>query len=286
MSRLQVRAGILFLVQRSPHIERIGIASRLNELIKNLVIKSTAADRMIDWIDIAFFAFGADCGGKAAVRSMLTGLGVQDRLVSVAELAASIHRFDKCTVEIWDEEAGDLRENVINVPIWIDRIEPQANSPLCHALTVARQTLAGWIAENRTNYPPFVFILTDGSVDDGEPKRNVAELAQLGTVDGPPLLFIHHFPPEDEETQIRYPNSPSALPPHASRHLYDLSTTLPDPHDMARRIYAKRYSAWTGALPEHIIEHPWETGSKAYACNVWPNLSDLFGCQCSLYTDD
>lgn len=281
--RLQVRAGILFLVQRSAHIENLGVASQLNSLIHNLVIESTVAHRIIDWIDVGFFAFGADCGGKAVIESMLSRYGVHDGLVSVADIAC-VRRLAQRTIEAWDEEAGDIREEVIDVPIWIESLDPQAKSPLCEALTVAHRTLATWIEENHTNYPPIACVITDGSVDDGDPAGHAEALGQIATDDGTPMLVIHHFPAENTRSQIHYP----ALlhDPVFSVSLHGLSSRLPDPREMARRIYAKRYSYWSGDLPESIIGQPWQKGAKGYACNVLPNLHDFFGFQCRLYTDD
>ena len=282
------RACVLFLIQRSAHLAALGVASILNRVIAQLVVDSTIATRILNWVDVGFLAYGADTRERPVIDSLLRRRVGQDCLVPISDLEASVVRCIDKKIRVVDEESGNVVEHVTKFPVWIDRVDPQLGSPLCLALRAAHPPLSQWVAENPTSYPPIVIIATDGTVDDGDPTDDAESLRELTTVDGPPLLLVNHFPPDDTYSQIRYPIPSRALPLCASQVLYRISSVLPGPHEMARQIYAKRYSFWTESLslPEGIIGQPWMAGSKGYVCNGWSDLHELFGAQCRLYTDD
>jgi hypothetical protein len=131
-----------------------------------------------------------------------------------------------------DDGAGRIIEKPVKFPVWF---EPKANggTPMCRAITRAKEVLAGWCSKYENSYPPTVIHITDGAAtDDGGnkklPEQLAEELKKIGTKQGQILLFNLHVCEQLAEA-VPYPSSDEKLPNEYSKMLFRMSSTLP-PH--------------------------------------------------------
>lgn len=197
------------------------VADALNRLLTELAIKCAKEEGVRDYFHIAVIGYGARTAAPA-----LGGALAGRHLVPISELADQPLRLEE-RVKKEPDGAGGLVEVTTQFPVWI---EPAANgaTPMCQALTEAKQLVTGWITEHSRGFPPIVLNLTDGEANDGDPVLIADELRTLGTDDGPTLLYNLHVS-DAGGTPVTFPDSDTGLPDAYSRTLFSMSSVLP-PH--------------------------------------------------------
>ena len=87
------------------------------------------------------------------------------------------------------DDTGKVITMAMHFPIWV---EPRAGgrTPMCAALTRAKQLAEQWVVTHPDNYPPVVINVTDGgAATDGDLARPAQALRQVRTTNSELLLF-------------------------------------------------------------------------------------------------
>src|SRR5437868_7432566 len=148
-----------------------GVADAINKLLQNLVIRCAKEEGVRDYFHVGVIGYGA------AVGSGFGGGLAGRELAPISDIANSPARIDERTKKV-DDGAGGLVDQKIKFPIWFD---PTANNgtPMCQALTQARNILTGWLAQHPTCFPPIVINITDGESTDGDPTNGANAIKNL-----------------------------------------------------------------------------------------------------------
>jgi hypothetical protein len=196
-----------------------GVADAINRLLQNLVIKCAKEEGVRDYYHVGVIAYGASIG--AGFGGSLHGKD----LVPVSEIANSPARIEDRTKKV-DDGAGGLVEQKVRFPIWFDPVANGA-TPMCQALSLARNTLQGWLNQHPASFPPIVINITDGEATDGDPSDGASLIKALRSSDGEVLLFNVHIS-SHRATPIEFADSESGLPDKFAQLLFNMSSGLPD----------------------------------------------------------
>ena len=180
-----------------------------------------------DYFHVAVIGYDATVG--PALAGPLAGRDI----VPLSEIANGPARLEPRIKKIADG-AGGLVDQEVRFPIWVD---PVANNgtPMSTAMGRAQSIVATWLANHPVCFPPVVLNLTDGESTDGDPSAPANAIRELGSVDGPALLFNLHVS-SDASPPITFPDQASALPNEFAKLLFGFTSTLPD----GMRAYAQQ----------------------------------------------
>jgi hypothetical protein len=222
----------------SPSIEKAGfVADALNKALQNLVIECAKSEGIRDYFWVGVVGYGARVG--PAFTGTLTGRD----LVPIHEVADQPARVED-RKQKQPDGTGGLVEMDVKFPIWFTS-QAENGTPMCAALSMARDTLAQWIDQHPESFPPVVLHLTDGESTDGDPSSLADELRALSTSDGNVLLFNLHVS-STKASPISFPSSRELLPKDDFAHLlFELSSALPPP--MFKSAQAAGYAVEEGA---------------------------------------
>lgn len=195
------------------------VANVLNKTIYQLIIRSTKADGVRNYFDLAVVAYGgngiASGFGGALAHAMIHPLsGVEQNPL----------RIDMKTKKVSDG-AGGLVEQSVKFPVWFDP-HSSGGTPMCEAFKRVAALLVDWCNNHERCYPPTVIHVTDGASGDGDPEIIAHQLQQISTNDGQCLLFNLHIDATDG-TGIMFPSTESVLPDADSRRLFRCSSPFP-----------------------------------------------------------
>lgn len=195
-----------------------GVADAINRLLQNLVIKCAKSEGVRDYYDVGVIGYGKNVA--PAFGGSLSGR----ELVPISEIADSPERVEERTRKV-DDGAGGLVDQTVKFPVWFDAVS-RGGTPMCEALSCAERTLAGWIGEHATSFPPIVINITDGESTDGDPTEAANRVKGLSTGDGNVLLFNLHLSSQ-RATPVEFPDDVSQLPDKYAQLLFDMSSPLP-----------------------------------------------------------
>jgi hypothetical protein len=195
-----------------------GVADALNRLLQNLVLKCAKSEGIRDYFYVGIIGYG----GVAA--SALGGPLAGQTLVPVSAISNSPLRVEQRTRKV-DDGAGGLIEQKFKFPVWF---EPKAagRTPMCQALTLARQYLEVFLGRFPACYPPLIVNITDGMSTDGDPAPLARALQALATEDGNLLLFNAHVS-ATQASPIEFPAAEDGLPDNFAKLLFRMSSPLP-----------------------------------------------------------
>jgi hypothetical protein len=195
-----------------------GVADAINRLLQNIVLKCAKADGIRDYFYIGIIGYGG------RVVSALGGALSGQTLVPVSAVANSPLRVEQRTRKV-DDGAGGILEQSFKFPVWF---EPTATgrTPMCGALTLARQYLEVFLNRFPRCYPPLVINITDGMSTDGDPLPVASALKGLTSQDGNVLLFNAHVSATQAQP-IEFPSTEDGLPDNFAKLLFRLSSLLP-----------------------------------------------------------
>jgi len=231
ISRTNPSCFIFLIDQSASMVDPIGgevkarkadvVADALNRLLTELAIRCAKEEGVRDYFHVAVLGYGG-----RSVQSAFGGVLQGGSLVPISQVADHPLRVDQRT-KLRPDGAGGVIELKVDFPVWV---EPAANgaTPMCQALTQARDLALSWIADHPRGFPPIVLNLTDGEANDGDPLACARELTQLQTGDGAVLLFNLHIS-DAGGSPITFPADSSSLPDAYARSLFDMSSELP-PH--------------------------------------------------------
>ena len=194
------------------------VATALNRLIQNLVLRCAKEEGIRDYYDVAVIGYGATVG--SALGGMLAG----EDLVPISRLGSNPIRVDDRTKKV-DDGAGGILEQQIKLPIWVDP-KAENGTPMTEALAYARTLLVSWVQAHPESFPPIVINISDGAPTDGDPSAAAAAITQLATSDGPVLLMNVNISAASG-APIEFPSHEEALPDQYSKLLFGISSVLP-----------------------------------------------------------
>lgn len=195
-----------------------GVADAVNRLLQNLVIKCAKSEGVRDYYHVGVIGYGSSVG--PAFSGALAGR----ELVPISEIADHPARIEERSKKV-DDGAGGLVDQTVKFPVWFD---PAAHggTPMCEALTRARELVSGWLTQHPGSFPPIIINITDGESTDGDPTSVADSIKALDTGDGNPLLFNVHLS-SHRSAPVEFPDSESGLPDQYAQLLYRLSSPLP-----------------------------------------------------------
>jgi hypothetical protein len=195
-----------------------GVADAINRLLQNLVLKCAKADGIRDFFHVGLIGYGG------RVVSAFDGPLAGKTLVPISQIANNPLRVEKRTRKV-DDGAGGLVEQAFKFPVWFEA-RATGRTPMCQALTTARQYLEVFLKDHATSYPPLVFNITDGMATDGDPLPPAQALKDLKTSDGNALLFNAHVS-ENQSQPVEFPGAEGGLADKFARLLFRMSSKLP-----------------------------------------------------------
>ena len=240
--------GQQFGDRQEPQTKAEGVASALNNLLRNLIITCSKSDGIRNYFDIGVIGYGETAG--PAWSGPLYGR----ELVPIRDVAHYYTRTMEKREPILDPFGGKT-EQVVKLPVWV---EPKSagSTPMCQALGQAHDVMKMWLLRNQTCQPPVVVHITDGEATDGNPASIMTALTELRSINGPLTLFNVHLSSRREAKPTSFPDTPDNLPDNYARLLFDHSSFL---------TAYMRSVAWDNGLPLNESAH-------AFVCNADPAL--------------
>jgi hypothetical protein len=198
-----------------------GVADAINRLLQNVVLKCAKSEGVRDYFYVGLIGYGSEVAN--AFGGALAG---EEALVPVSALAASPLRVEQRT-RIIDDGAGGLLEQSFKFPVWFEA-KASGRTPMCAALSRARQYVESFLAQFPACYPPLVINITDGLSTDGDPLPFAKALRSLASADGNVLLFNAHVSTNPARPHT-FPHAEEGLPDQFAKLLFRMSSPLPPP---------------------------------------------------------
>ncbi|HXG09603.1 MAG TPA: hypothetical protein VNK04_07420 [Gemmataceae bacterium] len=199
-------------------IKAQGVADALNRLLQNLCLKCAKSNGIRDYFHVGVIGYGSKVG--SAFGGKLAGRG----LVPISELANNPLRIEQRTRKVGDG-TGTVTEQKYKFPVWCEPTG-EGKTPMCQALSLAREVLAKFLKEYPACYPPLAINITDGMPTDGNPQAAAAALRSLTSTDGNVLLFNAHLSSRTDPS-VEFPDTEEGLPDDFARLLFRMSSRLP-----------------------------------------------------------
>lgn len=195
------------------------VADALNRTLMNLIGRCTKSEGVRDYFEVGVIGYG----GRGVDNGFSGALGSRV-LNPVSAIEQNPTRVEDRKKKM-DDGAGGIVETAVKFPVWFEPLA-DGGTPMRAALTKAAEELAAWCDAHPESYPPTVLHVTDGESGDGDPEEIAANLAQLGTNDGPVVVMNIHVSALGSDT-IKFPNSEQGLPDSYAKLLFRMSSPLP-----------------------------------------------------------
>jgi hypothetical protein len=190
----------------------------VNRQLGEFVLRCTKSDGIRDYFHIGVIGYGFVTGRAG---SILRNTNVSP----ISQLASSTLRIEKRQMKVPDG-AGGVSEVDYDFGVWFDSIA-NGDTPMCKALTLARDIVKEWIENHPASYPPILINITDGQATDGDPGKITSEILGMTTSDGAPLIWNCHLS-SSTDVPISFPSFESELPADKyARSLFTMSSELP-----------------------------------------------------------
>lgn len=227
-----------------------GFNAFLNELIitYGTVLDSYRAFEISSCIDIGIIGYRGN-----ALHFPLTHLLQEKDLVPLSELHRNPLKIVMRKRKEIDETGMEI-EFEVPFPIWVEP-RTRGNAPMCAALGAARDLVGRWVSDHPDSYPPIIMNISPGSVDDGDPTKQLRQIRQVSTKLGQTLIYNICIA-DSNSAPIYFPASEHELPSEASsaRQLFSMSSVIPT-------LYRRQLNAFSG-LERHI-----PIGSRGFIYN-------------------
>ncbi len=218
-------------------------ADAINRQIGEFIGRCTKADGIRDYFYISVIGYGFRAGTAQAI---LKGDAVQP----ISALANNPLRTEKRVTKVSDGEGG-LIDVDYELGIWFDPVAA-SDTPMVHALKLARDLVKDWVEKRPDTYPPIVINISDGQATDGDPTDLAREIMNIASTDGNTLLWNCHVS-SSPGTPITFPSNQEGLPEDKyARILFDISSPLPE-----------QYMGYAREMSYNISE-----GARSYVYNA------------------
>lgn len=199
-----------------PMTKAEAVADAVNRLLSELAIKCAKEDGVRNYFHVGVIGYGA------AVGPILDGALAGHDLVPLSEVAIRPARMEERT----RSNGRHAPARTVKVPTWFSPVA-YGDTPMCAALSRARDVLTGWLAAHPGCFPPVVVNISDGASTDGDPVPVAKGLQALTSADGPVLLFNLHIS-GGRTDPIVFPATDRGLPDDYARQLHRMSSPLPE----------------------------------------------------------
>jgi hypothetical protein len=190
----------------------------INRQIGDFVLRCTKSDGIRDYFYLGVIGYGY-VTGKAG--SILKG----DLIHPISELAGTPIRTEKRKMKVSDGTGGDIDVDY-DFGVWFDPVA-NGDTPMCKALSLARDAIKDWVEEHPSSYPPILINITDGQATDGNPEDVIKEIQEMKTSDGDTLIWNCHLS-SNPSTPVSFPSEESELPNDKyAISLFGVSSILP-----------------------------------------------------------
>jgi hypothetical protein len=194
------------------------VADAVNRLLSELSIKCAKEDGVRDYFHVGVIGYGASVG------PIFDGALAGRDLVPLSEVAATPARLEERVRPIGSR--GGANGQPVKFPTWFSATA-YGDTPMCSALTKARDVIGAWLTKHPGSFPPIVLNITDGESTDGDPSLPAEGLKGLTSTDGNVLLFNLHLS-SDLSDPIVFPGSEDGLPDSYAKLLFRMSSPLPE----------------------------------------------------------
>jgi hypothetical protein len=196
--------------------------SFLNELITtNLIPKADGSSDVRPRADICVLGYEG-----ANISSVLSGALSGRDFVTLPELQANPADIEMRKQKDIDE-VGNQYEIDVPFPVWV-RPRTGGGTPMCAALSRARDLAQSWAYTHQDSYPPVIINVTDGAGTDGDPTAISQDITRISTNDGQALLFSVHIT-DLNSSPIAYPANEFELPNDKyAKQLFAISSIIPE----------------------------------------------------------
>lgn len=202
------------------------VATVLNSFLNELIVSNTVprADGTSDVrarADISVIGYEG-----STIAPALTGILAGKDFTSLPEL--QMNPLDiEMRKQMEMDEVGQMFEIQVPFPVWV-KAKAGGGTPMCAALSRARDLAQSWAYSHPNNYPPVIINVTDGAATDGDPLPLSYEIGQISTSDGQALLFNVHIT-NLPDAPVMYPASEAELPNDKyARLLFSISSVIPE----------------------------------------------------------
>jgi hypothetical protein len=195
-----------------------GVADGINRLLQNLILKCAKSEGVRDYFHVGVIGYGGKVGW--ALGGALAG----QTMVPISTLAHQPLRVEQRVRKV-EDGAGGLVEQTFRFPVWF---EPRAGgqTPMCQAITLACDSLQGFLGRYPNCFPPVVVNISEGKATDGSPELPAYTLRRLGSSDGN-VLFLNAHLSARQAQPIEFPAREDELPDADARMLFRMSSELP-----------------------------------------------------------
>jgi hypothetical protein len=163
--------------------------------------------------------------GSNVVSALSGGLANRD-FVTLSDLQVNPADIEMRKRKDTDDTGIEI-EVQVPFPIWV-RPKAGGGTPMCAALSRARDLAWQWAMAHPGSYPPVIINVTDGASTDGDPLRVAQEITQVGTDDGQALLFNVHIT-NLTDSPVAYPLSEGELPNDKyAKSMFSISSVIPE----------------------------------------------------------
>jgi hypothetical protein len=204
-----------------------GAADAVNRILDAISQRCSQGMEVRDYFHVGIITYTTDIRGNPDVRSTLPGTSPKEPFLPISQVVDAAEVEDRQVKE--PDGAGGLVEVTQKFQVWL-RPEAGWGTPMCNALSVAKEALRDWIADDhRDSYPPIVISVTDGDATDGDPVPLAEEIMAMETDDGNVLVYNAHLS-EMSASSAQYPSDESEAPPDEyAKRMFRMSSAFPDP---------------------------------------------------------
>ena len=200
------------------------VADVLNKTLVQIITRSTRTEGVRNYFEVGVIGYGGSKVGPGFGGTLASRV-----IHALSDVEASPLRVEDRKKKI-DDGAGGIIEQSVKFPVWFDP-KSDGGTPMCDAMRLAAEVLAGWCDAHPASYPPTLIHVTDGQSTDGDPSVIADAIRQISTRDGECLLFNLHVD-AGESQGFAFPSSEISLPDAFSKMLFRMSSLFP-PHLVA-----------------------------------------------------
>ena len=201
-------------------------SAALNRTVSEIIQRCSQGEDIWNYFHIGIITYNTTGTGAPVVTTPFKDVGAAAPFLLAREVEKAAEIIDRPIKE--SDGKGGLIELTVGVPNWL---APEASgaTPMCEALTLAKQALAQWVSEHPESFPPIVINISDGAATDGDPVPVARDIMKVATRDGDTLLFNVHLS-EVSAAPITYPENEQDLPQNDdyALDLFRMSSVLPE----------------------------------------------------------
>ena len=204
--------------RRDGHTKSEALASVINGLLHNLVLRCSKGEEIRDYFHIGLVTYRGTrtrCGWEGTLDG--------DWIQRISNVGSNPLRVDYAR-RVVTAPSGEPVEISTPAPVWVT---PYAagKTPMVAALRQARELVAGWLRRYRDAFPPIVINVTDGVASDGDPLAEMRAIRAMRSSDGNVLMLNVQLSKSDQPP-VSFPADDRLLQSEGARTLFEGASAL------------------------------------------------------------